>query len=63
MKTGTSVEYAHNRIRDNLARFHYLCDAVEAGSVDEGRLAALETMDAIFPDLDFRIYTQGDASS
>jgi 1,4-alpha-glucan branching enzyme len=56
MKTGTSVEYAHNRIRDNLARFHYLCDAVEAGSVDEGRLAALETMDAIFPDLDFRIY-------
>jgi 1,4-alpha-glucan branching enzyme len=56
MKTGTSVEYAHNRIRDNLARFHYLCDAVEAGAVDEGKLAALETMDAIFPDLDFRIY-------
>lgn len=56
MKTGTSVEYAHNRIRDNLARFHYLCDAVEAGAVDEDKLQALETMDAIFPDLDFRIY-------
>jgi 1,4-alpha-glucan branching enzyme len=56
MKTGTSVTYAHNRIRDNLARFHYLCDAVEAGAVDGAKLAALETMDAIFPDLDFRIY-------
>lgn len=56
MKTGTSVDYAHNRIRDNLARFHFLCDAVEAGLVDEAKLAALETMDAIFPELDFRIY-------
>jgi 1,4-alpha-glucan branching enzyme len=56
MKTGTAVEYAYNRIRDNLARFHYLCSAVEADGVDEARLAALETMDAIFPELDFRIY-------
>lgn len=56
MKTGTAVDYAHNRIRDNLARFHYLCDAVATGMLDESRLAALEMMDAIFPSLDFRIY-------
>ncbi|MBL8658781.1 MAG: DUF1957 domain-containing protein [Rhodospirillales bacterium] len=56
MKTGTAVEYAYNRIRDNLARFHYLCDAAEGGNVDEPRLAALEAMDAIFPTIDFREY-------
>jgi 1,4-alpha-glucan branching enzyme len=56
MKTGTAVEYAQGRIRDHLARCHWLIDAVEAGTVDGARLAALETMDNIFPELDFRIW-------
>jgi 1,4-alpha-glucan branching enzyme len=56
MKTGTAVEYAQGRIRDHLARFHFLADAVERGEVDEQRLAALEAMDNIFPEIDFRIY-------
>ncbi len=56
MKTGTAVEYAYNRIRDNLARFHFLCDCAEREDIDQARIAALEAMDAIFPDLDFRIY-------
>jgi 1,4-alpha-glucan branching enzyme len=56
MKTGTAVEYAHGRIRDHLARFHHLCDAVEGGGIDGGMLAALEEMDNIFPHLDFRVY-------
>jgi 1,4-alpha-glucan branching enzyme len=56
MKTGTSVEYAQGRVRDHLARFHALADDVERGSVDEPRLVALETMDNIFGDLDFRVW-------
>lgn len=56
MKTGTAVEYAQGRVRDHLARFHWLADAIESGTVDEERLAALEAMDNIFPNIDFRIY-------
>ena len=56
MRTGTAVEYAEGRTRDHLARFHFLADAVESGEIDEQRLAALEAMDNIFPNIDFRIY-------
>ena len=56
MKTGTNVEYAQGRVRDHLARFHALADDVERNAVDERRLLALETMDRIFPDLDFRVW-------
>ncbi|GAB6053701.1 DUF1957 domain-containing protein [Magnetospira thiophila] len=52
MKSGTSVEYALERTRNHLARFHYLATALDAGTIDERRLQALEFMDAIFPDID-----------
>ena len=52
MKTGSSAEYAFSRIRDHLARFHYLKAAIEEGTIDERRLAALETMDNVFPEID-----------
>jgi len=56
MKTGSAVEYAHRRVRDHLARFHYLEQCLRAGRVDPHRLNALEVMDNIFPDLDVRAY-------
>ncbi len=56
MKTGTAVDYAYQRTRDHLARFHYLADGVEGGRIDERRLAALEYMDDIFPGIDYRVY-------
>ncbi|MBK8175279.1 MAG: DUF1957 domain-containing protein [Rhodospirillales bacterium] len=56
MKTGTNVDYAYGRIRDHIARFHVLADTIESGSVDPNQLAALEAMDTIFPDIDFRLY-------
>jgi len=52
MKTGTSVQYAHQRMRDHLARFHYLERALREGRLDERRLRGLEVMDNIFPDVD-----------
>ena len=56
MKTGTSVDYAYGRTRDHIGRFHYLADAVSAAVIDEQKLRALEVMDNIFPDIDFRVY-------
>jgi 1,4-alpha-glucan branching enzyme len=59
MKTGTAVGYADSRIRDHLARFHALLDAVERDAIDVAELCALETMDNIFPTIDFRVYASG----
>ncbi|MCP5364990.1 MAG: DUF1957 domain-containing protein [Hyphomicrobiales bacterium] len=56
MKTGTAVDYAYGRIRDHIGRFHWLADAIESSSIDEDKLGALETMDNIFPDIDFRVF-------
>jgi 1,4-alpha-glucan branching enzyme len=63
MKTGTASEYANRRIRDQLARFHYLAAAVRKGEIDLKRLQALESMDAIFPFIDFRIYAEPQRSA
>jgi 1,4-alpha-glucan branching enzyme len=56
MKSGTTVEYANKRITDHLARFNYLLESVQKGQIDERYLSALEEMDNIFPDIDFRNY-------
>ena len=56
IKSGTSVAYAEKRIKDHLARFNYLADAVQKGEIDEEKLAALEYMDNLFPFLDFRVF-------
>lgn len=56
MKSGTTIEYANKRITDHLARFNYLYDSVRKGKIDERYLSALEIMDNIFPDVNFRDY-------
>ena len=56
MKSGTTIEYAKKRLTDCLARFNYLHDSIRANNIDERYLAALEIMDNIFPELDFRNY-------
>ncbi|WP_024297220.1 glycoside hydrolase family 57 protein [Methylomicrobium lacus] len=56
MKSGTTTEYANKRITDHLARFNYLYDSLRKGNIDERYLTALEIMDNIFPDIDFRHY-------
>jgi len=57
MKSGTTTEYAKKRITDHLARFNYLNESIRKNSIDEHYLFALETMDNIFPDIDYRSYT------
>lgn len=56
MKSGTTIDYANKRITDHLARFNYLYDSLRKGKIDERYLTALEIMDNIFPDIDFRDY-------
>lgn len=59
LKTGTTTEYAKKRITDHLARFNYLTDCIVQLKIDEYTLTALETLDKIFPDIDFRDYCPG----
>jgi len=56
LKSGTTADYAKKRITDHLARFNYLHDTIRKNRIDERYLTALEIMDDIFPDLDFRDY-------
>jgi 1,4-alpha-glucan branching enzyme len=56
LKAGTTVAYAKKRLTDHLARFNYLHDAIRKNRINERYLTALEVIDDIFPELDFRDY-------
>ncbi len=56
LKSGTTADYAKKRLTDHLARFNYLHDSIRKNRIDERYLSALEVMDDIFPDIDFRDY-------
>ena len=56
MKAGTTTDYANKRVTDCLARFNYLHECLRKNRIDQRFLLALETMDNIFPDIDFRLY-------
>ena len=49
--TGQAAEYASMRFLTHVRRFHELADAIEAGHIDQARLAELEHADNPFPDL------------
>jgi 1,4-alpha-glucan branching enzyme len=53
---GTTEEYARRRFADHVNRCHYLLEAVERQQIDPQRLEALEHMDALFPQLDYRLF-------
>jgi 1,4-alpha-glucan branching enzyme len=53
---GTTEEYARRRFHDHLNRFHQLLADLESGPVNAERLDALEYMDALFPELDYRLF-------
>ena len=59
MKSGTTRDYARKRITDHLARFNYLHDSIRKNAINERYLLALETMDNIFPEIDFRSFNPG----
>ena len=56
INNGTSAGYATRRVKDHVARFHYLADSIENNSISEDHLSALEQMDNIFPNADYRLF-------
>jgi 1,4-alpha-glucan branching enzyme len=44
------------RVGDHVARFRYLADSVDQGRINEEYLSAIEEMDNIFPDADYRLF-------
>jgi len=53
---GTSTEYAARRVKDHVARFRYLADSIEKKTIKAEYLSALEYMDNIFPEVDYKLF-------
>ena len=56
MKTGTMVEYAHERTKVHVLNFNHLYEQIKSNHIDEGWLSQVERRHNLFPDLDYRIY-------
>jgi 1,4-alpha-glucan branching enzyme len=53
---GTTEQYARRRFHDHVNRFHDLLNGLDRRQVDAARLEALEYLDPIFPELDYRLF-------
>lgn len=58
MKTGTMVQYAEKRTNDHLNRFTRLYHDIKEDNIDIEWLRDIEYKDNIFPEIDFRVYSQ-----
>ena len=52
----TMVDYAHRRIKEHTGRFTRLYNELNSGKIDTKFLKEIEEKDAIFPDIDYKIY-------
>lgn len=59
MDSKTMVEYAVKRTKAHFNRFCRLYKMLKSRCVDEPWLSALESMDNIFPEMDFHLYSSG----
>ena len=53
----TMVDYAHKRIKDHIGRFTKLYYDLKNDCLDSKFIKDIELKDAIFPDIDYRIYS------
>ena len=58
---GQGDQYAWRRIGDHLNRFHDLLDGLDRNQIDQSKLEAFEHMDALFPELDYRLFAPASA--
>ena len=58
MKTGTVTQYATKRVKSHVMRFEKIEDFIRRGEIDEEWLDEVEKRDAIFPDIDYRVYAR-----
>jgi 1,4-alpha-glucan branching enzyme len=63
MRTGTMVPYAERRTKSHLLRFNKLYDDLMAENLDAGWLEKVETIDNIFPKVNYRVYRSSEIRS
>ena len=56
MKTGTVSQYAVKRTKEHLRNFHDLLGLCDGAPVSLDKLQQLEERNAIFPEIDYRIF-------
>jgi 1,4-alpha-glucan branching enzyme len=56
LRTGTSPDYARERVKTHILRFIGLHDQLTASKIDEDWLARIEELDNIFPDINYRYW-------
>ncbi|MFY9139842.1 MAG: DUF1957 domain-containing protein, partial [Thermacetogeniaceae bacterium] len=56
MKTGTMVQYAKMRFQSHIANFTRLYEDIKGNKIDERWLNELESINNLFPEIDYRIY-------
>lgn len=56
MRTGTMVPYAVRRTKSHLQRLNKLAEDIWTEKIDSGWLEKVETIDNIFPNIDYRVY-------
>ena len=56
LRTGTSPDYARQRVKDHLLRFIALHEQLVTTKLDEAWLAEVEAKDNLFPEIDYRYW-------
>ena len=56
MTVGTARQYSEKRTRDHIDRFLELFHRVQENRLDEGFVGHLESIDNLFPAIDYRAY-------
>lgn len=56
MKSGTTVPYAAKRTADHVWRFNRLYEGLNGAGIDGEWLGQIEAADAIFPEIDYRLF-------
>jgi len=60
IKTNNSADFAKNKFKEHIADFFLLYNGIITKHVDLKKLSYLENKNAIFPDIDYRIYANPD---
>jgi 1,4-alpha-glucan branching enzyme len=56
LRTGTSPDYARRRVKDHILRFIALHEQLTTTSLDEAWITRIESMDNIFPEINYRYW-------
>jgi 1,4-alpha-glucan branching enzyme len=61
MRTGTSPDYARQRIKEHIVRFTQLFEQIKARRIVEPVLSSFESADNLFADVNYRYWSPSDA--